>query len=476
MTTRRVSAIIVTHNNRGDITSCVQSLCSSLYPLHEVIVVDHGSHDGTADIVRRRFPDVCVLDFHDNPGFGEGNNRGARVASGEYLLFLNPDATVTPHCLGRLLELLEARPNYAIAAPKIVLAEEPSILNSAGLCVNTIGYGWDRGYLEKDSGQYDRIESALAATGCALLVRADVFQRLGGFDPTYFLYYEDVDLCWRCWTVDRPVVYVPAAVVLHDMRISGRSPFFNDYLDHRNRLRMLLILPSVGHLVRIAPRVLAFEVMNVIDFIRRRNWRAVRRRTQAWNWNIGQLAVTLRRRRAIQRLRTSASLTVEQLFVPGAGAPQLKAALPTYPEAYEHQLDRERLSPVINMGVNDIGAIGLGWYAAEVIHGRTGRWCCDYGIVFIGVAEQAQHSRLTITCTASRAKKVSALVNGRQVQDFIVKPDQWQEVEVLVDTPGDFARIEFVMAPESGEPVASRRRVVGIAVARICLDSRDKPQ
>src|SRR5439155_11598250 len=135
------SAIIVTRNNQKDIQRCLLSLKESRHPVDEVIVIDNDSSDSTSDRVRRDFPGASVLDFWDNPGFGAGNNRGARVASGDYLLLLNPDATVAPDCVEHLVEKLEQDPRLGITVPKIVLASEPSIINSAGLFVNSVGYG-----------------------------------------------------------------------------------------------------------------------------------------------------------------------------------------------------------------------------------------------------------------------------------------------------------------------------------------------
>src|SRR5207249_5549407 len=168
--TMRLSAIVVTYNSRRHISACLASLARSTIRPDEIIVIDNNSADGTADFVRRTFPEATLLDFWDNRGFAEGNNRAFRIATGRFWFLLNPDATVAPDCLERLLEVVEKEPRIGVAVPKVLLAREPCIINSAGLNVNGIGYGWDRGFLEWDRGHYDAEEPVVAGSGCAMLL------------------------------------------------------------------------------------------------------------------------------------------------------------------------------------------------------------------------------------------------------------------------------------------------------------------
>jgi GT2 family glycosyltransferase len=468
----RISAIIVTRNNRKDIQRCLASLQQSRHPVHEVIVIDNDSRDGTPDCVRRGFPDASVLDFWDNPGFGEGNNRGARVASGDYLLLLNPDATVAPDCIDRLVDEFEHDPQLGMAVPKVVLASEPSIINSAGLFVNSVGYGWDRGYLEWDTGQYDRTEPILAGSGCALMVRADVYRALGGFDAPYFLYYEDLDLCWRSWIAGHPVRYVPAAVAHHTMKISGRPALYNDYLDHRNRLRTILKNLSAGSLVRMAPGVLAFEAGSAWAFAKWRQWASLRHRVRAWSWNVGHLPDTLARRRTVQRSRAVEDEKLADRFARGR-VPQVRAALPNYPPAYDHLVDRAQLSTSVTMGTNDVGALGLGWHGLESFDGLPSRWCCGYGIAFLGAPGSCDHSTLTIKSASMRPTEVIVRTGRVERGRFAIAPGPWHELTTEVPITGDIVRVEILVAPtfvpSESDPTVPDNRTLGIAVSRMTL-------
>jgi GT2 family glycosyltransferase len=471
----RISAIVVTHNNERDISQCLASLEASTDRIDEIIVIDQDSCDGTADRVRREFKHATVLDFLDNPGFGEANNRGERVASGEYLLLLNPDATVERDCAGSLLEALITRPDVAIAVPKILLAREPSVINSAGLSVNQIGYGWDRGYLEWDRGQYDQPEPVLAGSGCALMVRTAAFRALGGFDPRYFLYYEDVDLCWRAWAAGFSVRYVPTAMARHAMKVSGRSVFFDEYLDHRNRLRTLLKNESARALVSKLPRVIAFEATSALDLIRRRQWRAARLRSQAWTWNIGRLADTLRHRRSVQRFRRVADDVFRPLFAGDSAAPRLDAAAPRYPEAYQDALDPCQMSSALVMGTNDIGMLGLGWYGLETIEAAACRWCGQYGIAFLRTPLETDDIDVIIRIRAIRPTEVAVRVNGEERGRVELDAAGWRDVSVRAPRASHVTRLDLfpnpTFRPSDDNRGARDRRLLGVAVAKIAVES-----
>lgn len=305
----RVSAVVVTHNSREHVARCLTSIRESEHPVDEIIVIDHCSTDGTVDFVRREFTRVCMLSFTDNPGFGEGCNRGCRGGSGDYILFVNPDATIEPACLGRLSHALDAEERLAIAVPKIVLSSEPAVLNSTGLAVNSVGHAWDRGFLERDNGQYERSEHVLAGSGCVLFVRRDVFRELGGFDSSYFLYYEDLDLCWRAWLAGYTVRYVPDAVARHAMKRFDRPARYDHYLDHRNRIRTVLKNMPAPLLRRTLWQMVLFEGASAMNLARRRQWRALWFRLLAVLWNTRHLAGTMKQRARSQTGRVSPEVT-----------------------------------------------------------------------------------------------------------------------------------------------------------------------
>lgn len=226
-----VSVLIVTWNCRDLIGPCLDHLLASrLDDEMEVIVVDNASRDGTAEVVRSGFAGVEVIESGGNLGFGRGNNLAARRAQGEYLLLLNPDAYLTdPDALGQLCAALDADRKGAIAAvaPMLVNQDESHQVGDAGfapsvgnivrhqMLVSRFVPGTRGFYINRPALlRRDRVRVQWLAATC-LLVRRAAFEQVGGFDPSFFMYGEDVDLGLRLNATGRTQFLLPAVRVVH---------------------------------------------------------------------------------------------------------------------------------------------------------------------------------------------------------------------------------------------------------------------
>lgn len=470
-----VSAIVVTYNSLRHISGCLTSLAESTIRPDEIIVVDNNSTDGTADFVRRTFPDVILLDYSDNKGFAEGNNRAFRIASGRFCFLLNPDATVIPDCLQRLLEAMDKDRRIGVAVPKVSLTREPSVIDSAGLKVNRIGYGWDRGFLEWDSGQHDAEAPVVAGSGCAMLLRTSMLKEIGTFDSAYFLYYEDVDLCLRAWLAGFTVQYVPRAVARHDMKVSGRSLYYNEFLDHSHRLRTMFKNLPASMLLTVGARILAFELRSVVAAVRGRRWKSLRLRLKAWAWNGRHLVSSIRLRARIQGRRAVDGRVLSELFTAGWGSPSARAAIPDYAEAYEDTLDPSRPAAEVWFGIDDADRLGLGWYGSEAIDGFRCRWCCGYGIVFLRRPGPGSEATLRIVCRSPRETKVTVILDGNPQGQWLLSPGGWREYALHVKADREVVRLvlvpEVTFIPADAFPRSRDRRALGVAVSRVALES-----
>jgi len=229
-----VSVIIVNWNTRDELRECLRSLHPSLHPdvQAEIIVVDNASWDDSVAMVKREFPEVKLIENRLNEGFGKAHNRAAQVAQGRYLLLLNSDARAHPGALKQLVDYADAHPDVGIIAPK-VLNPDGSLQYScrrfpvyeAGLFRNTLlgrlfpQNRFVRDYLMTDFDHAHTMEVDWVS-GCAMMIRRETWHQLGGFDEQFFMYCEDVDLCWRAHEAGWKVVYHPDAVVTHAI---GRS-------------------------------------------------------------------------------------------------------------------------------------------------------------------------------------------------------------------------------------------------------------
>jgi GT2 family glycosyltransferase len=239
----RLAVVVLNWNGRVPLTACLDSLAGEDRDAVDVIVVDNGSEDGSAEMVRAR-GDVELVALEENRRFAAGNNAGAEVAirgGADILLILNNDTRVVPGALGRLVGQMQAR-DLDLAGPRIVYADRPDrIWYGGGRFSATTGFVGHRALRRAAGAGHDPAGPTDWVTGCALAIRADLWQRLGGLDDAYYIYSEDVDLCLRARAVGATIGYCPEATIEHEVSASvgGRASPFKVY--HRTRARRQLM-------------------------------------------------------------------------------------------------------------------------------------------------------------------------------------------------------------------------------------------
>lgn len=227
-----VSVVVVTYSPGETLDRFLDTLEKATTRPYEVVMADNGSTDGAPERNAGR-PGVTLVRTGGNLGYGRGVNRGAQEATGTYLLIANPDITFEPGALDTLLEAAERRPTAGSLGPLILRQNGerypsaralPSLRHGIGhaLC----GWWWKSNpwtaYYRQERGE--PVEGAVGwLSGSCLLVRRDAFEGVGGFDPAYFMYFEDVDLEQRIGRAGWQNVYVPTAVVTHEGGHSTRN-------------------------------------------------------------------------------------------------------------------------------------------------------------------------------------------------------------------------------------------------------------
>jgi GT2 family glycosyltransferase len=240
-TDRLLSVLIVSYNAAEHLTRCFAALDVQTLPpdRFEVIVVENGSTDGTAERIRTQHLRVRLIEAGRNLGFAAGNNLATRHANGSYWVLLNPDTIPDPFWLEEVDRTISENPGAAISS-KLLLADDPTRLNSAGLFLLRDGRGADRGFRQPDDGRYEGGGDVFAGCAAALAVPA-IRTDEPLFDPSLFLYGEDLELGWRSVLAGRRTVFAPRAVVRHAVGASGgdESPTFWYYTE-RNRAVLAL--------------------------------------------------------------------------------------------------------------------------------------------------------------------------------------------------------------------------------------------
>ncbi len=238
---KRVSVVIVSFNVRGFLESLINSLDRALDGLEsEVIVVDNSSDDDTVDFLRKNFPSVRLIENRVNVGFGKANNQGVKVSSGEYLLLINPDAVVGEGTIKEMIAFAESHPEAGAASCKV--------LNADGTLQKTCRRGFPTPWVAftKISGLSSLFPRARlfgrynltylnpeeehevdAIGGSFMFIPRAVFDQVGGFDEDYFMYGEDIDLCYKIKRAGYKVYYTPRTTAIHFKGESTRRSNIN---------------------------------------------------------------------------------------------------------------------------------------------------------------------------------------------------------------------------------------------------------
>lgn len=260
-----ISVVVPTYNNLSLLLECLDSVHKLAYPrdLLDVIVVDNASTDRTTETVTTRYPSVRVIQLDTNTGFAPACDLGAEEAAGDYVAFLNNDAVVSPDWLTALLEALQAGEDGTVCAASRILSRDGEDTEYSGASSNLFGAGRP----ESVSGWPDLPSPPttgtplLFASGGAMLIHRDTFLEVGGFDPSYFAYFEDVDLGWRLWVLGYRVVYAPNAIVRHLGGATGkRAGMHRRYtLWESNSLATIIKNYEDGNMERILSAALMLE-------------------------------------------------------------------------------------------------------------------------------------------------------------------------------------------------------------------------
>jgi N-acetylglucosaminyl-diphospho-decaprenol L-rhamnosyltransferase len=224
-----VAVVVVSFNVREHLESCLASLADA----EQVVVVDNNSSDGSPAMVRERFPEVELVAFEDNRGFAAAVNAGVARAHSDYILLLNPDAVLPSGGLEAMCGALAARPSaWAVgfrqvdAVGRFQLAVGPPPSLPLELVRRMVQRSLDGGN-EILSALVDRMLSRSISVpwvaGSCLLVTRDAFERVGGFDERFFLYFEDIDFCLRLRRAGGTVWYDPSVTVVHHRGASAAS-------------------------------------------------------------------------------------------------------------------------------------------------------------------------------------------------------------------------------------------------------------
>lgn len=277
---KKVYVIVLNWNGKEDTLDCLRSLRTTDYDNYQVVLVDNGSTDNSVEAVRKNFPEAQLVLTGKNLGFAGGNNVGieyAVKAGADYVFLINNDTTVDPAYLKELVLVAESDAKIGAVGSKIYYHSEPERIWFAGGKINWLrNKGEHIGLDEIDKEQYDETKEVGYLTGCALLVKREVVEKIGVLEDDYFLYYEDADYSLRIQNAGYKTVYAPKSKIYHKVSRSTK-PGSASYVYYHVRNGLVNARRNGSLPVKIAIYFFALflffkQLVKITFFPKKRDW------------------------------------------------------------------------------------------------------------------------------------------------------------------------------------------------------------
>lgn len=304
-----ISAVVLNYNGIDYLENCFRSLLESKGIELEITMIDNASTDDSVRFVMERFPEVNIVSNKQNLGFAKAYNEFIFNDDSEIYIILNNDIVLDEYALLNLVEPVNAG-TADIVGPKLLYPDKKTI-NSAGIKISPIGVGYDVGLGEEDKSCYDIEHQVAAVTGACMAIKGSLYKELHGFDEDYFMYCEDVDLCWRALIAGKRILYYPKSKVYHhcgaaSSKIKGLRLFYM----HRNMLINVyknfsffnvlkgLFLNFMFLLVRIFILLIKLQLKNIYFALK------------GWFCGLVHIACNLKKRKQVQVMRKVSDLSL----------------------------------------------------------------------------------------------------------------------------------------------------------------------
>jgi GT2 family glycosyltransferase len=310
-----VSIILATYNSEDYLTECLKSIFSTSYPNFELIIIDNKSTDKTINIIKK-FKDkykenINLILSSKNLGYAKANNKAVKQSKGDFIFILNPDTIVSDNFLEPLIEEI-IKPNVSAVQPLVYLFDKKTI-NLTGKVTHYLGFDWLKDFKKTNIPKRQVIKSF---SGSGILVSKEYFNKVGGFDELFFMYYEDSDLSWKFNLIDKKIIFTPKSVLLHDYKYIPKDNYQplkqKLFYIERNRLITLFKNLSLKSLLLILPSLIFME-LGMIVFSFYEGWGITKLKTYFSILN--NMSLILKNRRLIQSQRKISDKLIFKNFV-----------------------------------------------------------------------------------------------------------------------------------------------------------------
>jgi len=246
-----ISVILLSHNQKQYLKNCIDSVLKQSYKKTEIIAIDNNSADGSAEFIKKEYPEIKLVRNIRNEGYARAHNKGIDISNGEYVLPLNIDLVFNENYIEEMIRVIARDGRAGMAQGKLYQmpqGNEHGRIDSLGVYIKKNRQNLDIGYGEEDAGGYNKSTYVFGASGAAPLYKRKMLEDIKidkeYFDEDFFMYREEVDLAWRAQLAGWKCLYVPAAVAYHSRAYSPDTrknmPERLRYLQYRNRYLMLI--------------------------------------------------------------------------------------------------------------------------------------------------------------------------------------------------------------------------------------------
>lgn len=301
-----VHVLVINWNGLPHLRECLDTLLASAYDNVRFVLIDNASTDGSVQFVRENYGNdsrVELLELPRNLGWAGGNNEGMRRAldaGADYIFLLNNDTATAPDAIGLLVAAAEADPKLGAVAPKMLLYDNPALINSLGLECSQIASSWDFHIGRIDRPEYDTPRDVIGVCGGAAFYRAEALRRVGLLPDDFEIYLDDLDICLRMWDAGYEIRNCPEAVVRHKFSATmgeGRRARRKYYLNTRNRARVILRNYPLSRIIQTIPALIHGECRAIGRAMIEHEWWRVVAHLESYASALGYLPKALMHRR-----------------------------------------------------------------------------------------------------------------------------------------------------------------------------------
>jgi GT2 family glycosyltransferase len=274
-----IAIVLLNYNGKHLLKQFLPFIINTTYKNKTISIIDNASTDGSVSFLKSNYPEIGVIELINNKGYSGGYNEGLQQINAEYFILLNTDVKVTPGFIEPLIKQMLDNPEIGICQPKILSLEHPDVFEYAGAAggyIDKYGYTFARGrildHTEKDNGQYDQSCEVFWASGACLMINATLFWKLKGFFEYYFMYVEEVDLCWRTQLTDKKVYCCSSSIVYHKetTKFIDQSAQRIYYVFRNNMVLLIRNLTPLDKVVIIPLRIALNIAAAILFFVKGR--------------------------------------------------------------------------------------------------------------------------------------------------------------------------------------------------------------